>query len=461
MTVAARALRAVPVLTMLLAPLPVASSPDVAEIEQSVVRIVTQSSRGHGTGTGFIVNGTGLVATNAHVVDGGHAFTVLISGSRSPTQAELLWADDDLDLALLQARGLRGSPVTLSRAPVEKGEEVFALGFPGLADKKGNAVDATVTKGVVGRLLRGSWGSSQLEIIQHSAPINPGNSGGPLFDACGAVVGVNTQGSGSGRIARDDQGRVIDVVAGVGIYFASRVSELIAILENRGKTFSARDTVCTEESKADEEARRQAGAAQRHAAEAHQQAEEAQQQAEEAQQRVQDTSRRLAEALHEFDRQFWMASAFMALGIVAALALALRKPRERILRIMGDYGRQVSRIYPARRPRGLKRGIALSGFTPGGQPLRVRLGARRFARQGYGLTIGRAPALVDAALPDGRISRRHLRIRWSGSKFEIEDLNSSNGTVVNGQPLKPFQRYALGAGDMVRIGGLELMVSMV
>ena len=422
-------------------------------MEQGVVRIISESARGYSTGTGFIVNGTGLMATNQHVVEGGRSFTVLISGSRSSIQAELLWADAGLDLALLRARGLGGRPVTLSRAPLEKGAEVFALGFPGLADEKGNAVDATVTNGVVGRLFRGSWESSQLEIIQHSAPINPGNSGGPLFDACGAVVGINTQGSGSGRITRDDQGIVIDVMAGVGIYFASRVSELIAVLESRGDTFSGGDTVCTEEPRADVEARRQAEAA-------HQQAEEAEQLVAEVQQQVQDTSRRIAGHLEALGRQFWMAFAFMALGIVAALGLALRKPRERILRIIGDYGRQVSRIYPARRPRGLKRGIALSGFTPDGQPLRVRLGARRFGRQGYGLAIGRSSALADAVLSDDRISRRHLRISWSGSEFEVEDLNSSNGTVVNGQLLKPFQRCALGAGDTVRIGGLELLVSM-
>ena len=143
--------------------------------------------------------------------------------------------------------GLGGSPVPLSRVMPNKGAEVFALGFPGLADEQGDAVDATVTKGVVGRLFDGSWEATQLGIIQHSAPINPGNSGGPLFDACGTVVGVNTQGSGSGRIIRDGGGRVIDVMAGVGIYFASQAVELIFVLEDRGLSFSESDTECVSE----------------------------------------------------------------------------------------------------------------------------------------------------------------------------------------------------------------------
>ena len=92
--------------------------------------------------------------------------------------------------------------------------------------------------------------------------------------------------------------------------------------------------------------------------------------------------------------------------------------------------------------------------------MRVRLGARRFARQGHGLAIGRSPALVDAELPDDRVSRRHLRIRWTGDGFEVEDLNSSNGTAVNGELLEPFRPRPLGAGDTVRVGSLELMVSM-
>ena len=453
MTWTGRVLRALWVVIVLAVPPAADAAPDVAEMELGVVRVITHSPRGYSSGTGFIVNGTGLVATNQHVVEGGRSFTVRISGSRSPAEAELLWADEGLDLALLRAPGLGGRPVTLSRAPLEKGAEIFALGFPSLADQKGNAVDATLTNGVVGRLFRGSWDSSQLDLIQHSAPINPGNSGGPVFDACGAVVGVNTEGSGSGRIMRDAQGGIVDIMAGVGIYFASRASELIPVLESRGEAFSASDTACAAEAEADEEARRQAGAAQ-------QQAEKAQQKAEEAQQEIQGTSRRLTDALRELGQRFWMISALMALGILATLALALRKPRERILHIVSDYGERISRVYPGRRPRGLKRGIAFSGFTTSGKPLRVRLGARRFARQGYGLAIGRSPALVEAALPDDRVSRRHLRIRWTGDEFEVEDLNSSNGTAVNGELLEPFQPRPLGAGDTVRVGSLELMVSM-
>lgn len=438
-------------LVALAAPAAVYAGPDIAELDPGIVRVIAETQDGYSTGTGFIVNDTGLVGTNHHVVEGGSAFHVLVSGSRTPVEAQVLWQDEKFDLALLRAAGLGGEPATLSSAPVEKGSEVFAVGFPGLADNQGGAVDTTVTRGVVGRLFIGTWDTPQeLEIIQHDAAINPGNSGGPLFDACGAVIGVNTKG--------------IDPTAGAGFYLASRITELIDVLRNRGDSFSIRDTACVAEPGSDAEARRQAEEAQRQAEAAQRQAEEAlqaqQETQAETQRRIDEATGRLADALRGRDRRFWAMSALLALGVLIALVLGLRKSRERILRIMGYYGERLSQVYYTRRPPRPRQGIAMSGFTPDGQPVKVLLAGRGFARQGYGLTIGRYPGLVDAVLADGHVSRRHLRVRWTGKGFQVEDLNSSNGTIVNGDRLEPFRRRALGPGDLVRIGRLELQVSL-
>ena len=437
------------------------AAPDFAAIERGVVRVTTMievqvAGEVHtvgGSGTGLIINDTGLVATNHHVVDDtvpsqvvhrGTTYEVYVSGSPTKIEAQLLWQSADLDLALLRASGLGGEPLVLSTATLNPGDEVWALGFPGLADRLGDGSQFTVTDGVVGRLLRGAWSDSQLEIIQHSAEINPGNSGGPLVDACGAVVGVNTQGSGAGRIVHDADGNLVDVMAGQGINFASRITELIDALRTEGEHFTSSDTACVPES-----IRR---------------AEEAQQQAAEAiegQARLEEAARRLTETLRGRDRRFWTVSAIMMLGILIALVFALRKPRERIREIVGQAGDRLSQVYVAQRNRRrMKRGIVISGFALDGQPLKVHFPGRRFADQGYGLTIGRYPGLVDAVLADAHISRRHLRIRWGSKGFEVEDLNSSNGTIVNGERLEPFRHRTLGAGDVVRIGRLELLVSM-
>ena len=428
------------------------AAPDFSTIEQGVVRVIATGDDSVGTGTGFIINDTGLVATNHHVVDGGIRFEVFVSGSTTTIEAQVSWRSADLDLALLRAPGLGGEPLALSTAPLDPGDEIWALGFPGLADRLGDGSQFTVTDGVIGRLLRGGWSASPLEIIQHSAEINPGNSGGPLVDACGAVIGVNTQGSGAGRIVRDAQGNVIDVMAGVGIYFASQITELINVLRAEGEHFTPSDAVCVPEPiRRAEEAQQQA-----------QQALEGQERIQsETRQRLEEAARHLTEALRGRDRRFWTVSAIMMLGILIALVFALRKPRERIREIVGQAGDRLSQVYVAQRNRRrLKRGIVISGFTLDGQPLKVHFPGRRFADQGYGLTIGRYPGLVDAVLADAHISRRHLRFRWGSKGFEVEDLNSSNGTIVNGERLEPFRHRALGAGDVVRIGRLELLVSM-
>ena len=454
------------VFIVLMYPWTVNSAVDIAQIEQGVVRIVAESQNGYGTGTGFIINETGLVATNQHVIEDGLRFSVLVSGSRTSVNAELLWADKRLDLALLRAQGLGGIPVLLSLVIPEKGAEVVALGFPSLADELENAVDATVTKGVVGRLFEGSWDAVQLNIIQHSAPINPGNSGGPLFDGCGSVVGVNTQGSGSGRIMRDSRGRVIDVMAGVGIYFASQVSELISVLNSRGESFLSSNTKCVVAAGAEE--LQQMEALQIEAMqqmEALQQMNEEQQavaleQVEATQQQMEDVSRNMTDAITNLGHRFWMVTVVLSIGILVALALGFRKPRQQILHVLSEFGERFPQLGSINQYTGFKRGIAFSGFTGDGNPMRIRFSGRHFARQELGLVIGRHPSLSDSVLPDSRVSQRHARIRWNNDRFEIEDLNSSGGTVVNGQSLKPFSPMPLSAGDVVDLGGLSLTTSL-
>jgi len=422
------------------------ASSDVAEIEKSVVRVLSVQidPERYGTGTGFIVTDSGLVVTNHHVIDGGDVFFLHVSGSQELVPAEVEHLDAGRDLAVLRAPGIDGPPITLSTAPLEKRDEVHAHGFPDLAERWGEALDPTVTEGVIGRLFEGSWGAEPIDIIQHSAAVNPGNSGGPLVDACGSVIGVNTKSSGAGRIMRDENGEVIDVMAGQGVFFASRITEAIEILRGLGETVTLSDTACVPTDEAAQQAARNA----------QEQVEETQEQVEEIQEQGEETQ----ELVEDLRQSFWMMSALLALAVAIALAFALRKPRGQIVSAVGHAAERLSQVVQRQgRPR---RGIAMSGFLANGQPLNVMLAGRRFSRQGHGLTVGRNPALVDAALSDSHVSRRHLRVRWTGKGFEVEDLNSSNGTILNGRQLVPFEPRPLGTGDVIRIGRLELQVSM-
>lgn len=138
-----------------------------------------------GSGTGFVVDESGLIVTCAHVVDRATAVRVRLGDKSYP--AEVVATDQVLDLALLkiEANGLKPLPLASADAP-EIGQEVRSVGFP-LKDVLGDSVK--VTRG----MLSGKVQLEGRELFQIDAPINPGNSGGPIIDAIGNVVGVASE----------------------------------------------------------------------------------------------------------------------------------------------------------------------------------------------------------------------------------------------------------------------------
>ncbi|MDR1293287.1 MAG: S1C family serine protease [Clostridiales Family XIII bacterium] len=155
------------------------------------------SQESGGVGTGIIVDASGYILTNSHVVLDGAAekIEVLLSdGSTVP--GNLLWNDSSVDLAILKAdaTGKTLKPAELGDSDkVRIGSYVAAIGNPLGLDFNGS-----VTQGVVsglGRSITASDGtkSTTMEgLIQVDAAINSGNSGGPLLDKQGQVIGVNT-----------------------------------------------------------------------------------------------------------------------------------------------------------------------------------------------------------------------------------------------------------------------------
>ena len=162
-------------------PRPLRSQDLVSRIQTSVARIVTTA----GSGSGFVYDSSGLVATNAHVVDCCRNVTVILDGKRH--RATVMGQDDDMDLAIVRLNsGSDFDAVAMGSArQVAVGDDVIALGFP-LSSTLGD--DLTVTRGII---------SSQRKIdgyeyFQTDAALNPGNSGGPLVNLDGEVIGMNT-----------------------------------------------------------------------------------------------------------------------------------------------------------------------------------------------------------------------------------------------------------------------------
>ena len=148
-----------------------------------------------GRGTGFIIDGSGNIVTNEHVVRGGTGFEVILSNGEKQ-DATLVGSDPLSDLAVVRMEGPPPSTVAFGdSSTLQQGQPVLAIGSP-LGDFTG-----TVTSGVVSALNRDFPASAGMagadiytDLIQHDAAINPGNSGGPLFDLAGRVIGVNTLG---------------------------------------------------------------------------------------------------------------------------------------------------------------------------------------------------------------------------------------------------------------------------
>jgi S1-C subfamily serine protease len=168
----------------------------------AVVQITTSSGgQRQGLGSGFVLDKSGHVVTNYHVVEGGDAIEVSFS-NQDTLDATLVGVDPSTDLAVLKvdagARALTPLPLGDSEA-VEVGDPVVAIGNP-------FGLERTVTAGIVSALQRrvtAPNGFAIDHVIQTDAPINSGNSGGPLINAHGEVIGVNSQietGGGSGNV---------------------------------------------------------------------------------------------------------------------------------------------------------------------------------------------------------------------------------------------------------------------
>ncbi len=161
----------------------------------SVVSISTRSIGGGGTGSGFVIDSSGYILTNNHVISkaaqtGGSIQVSLSDGSFY--SAKVIGRDVSYDLAVLKitAPGLKALQFGDSDK-IAVGDLVIAIGSP-------LGLTGTVTTGIISAKNRAVTAgesnseSSFINALQTDAAINPGNSGGPLVDATGAVIGVNS-----------------------------------------------------------------------------------------------------------------------------------------------------------------------------------------------------------------------------------------------------------------------------
>jgi len=219
-------------------PLPVAAQ-DLAKVSEVVNKglgrvLVFQNNQLRGTGSGFVFAKISedeyYFATNAHVVQSRqNQFMIGFvpdqdSGDVYLFNGRIVEQSGPQDLAILRiTRDDETAPIALRPMPIAKeapdqGDSVASFGFPGIADESTRReinrefFRSSMTTGVVSRrTVSTTWAypkpipGNSVRIIQHDASIAKGNSGGPLVNECAVVVGVNTQGLGGGG----SQGRVV------------------------------------------------------------------------------------------------------------------------------------------------------------------------------------------------------------------------------------------------------------
>lgn len=187
-----------------------------AQVEPVVARVDTTITyqRAIGAGTGIVLDSSGTVLTNFHVVQGADSMTATVSGR--PYQADLVGYDRKRDIAVLQLRGAGALPAAVlgDSSQLAAGEPVVSLG-----NASGSNSPLTQEAGQVigfGRTISAKdelTGSSEQAtgLIEFAAPVRPGDSGGPLVNGAGQVVGVTTAATVNYRMQPGGEGFAIPI----------------------------------------------------------------------------------------------------------------------------------------------------------------------------------------------------------------------------------------------------------
>jgi hypothetical protein len=445
-------------------------------LQDSTVRVIAYHPRGGVTlGTGFVIvaaddsrnAGNAIIVTAAHVVRRAQRVRVVEANSGQQLEANVRATDDDRDIAFLEVRRMRngGIPLTVTSMAPSVGQDLRTAGYSEAADagvsrnepddpETGQplAAIAGVQSGSYSRTIpnpRPIWRFADVGVnqFQHSIPLSSTFSGGPVIDKCGRVVGFNVSNPTSGPSVG-----MLNIEPGVSFAVAS--TEIIKAAEDNGIRLTPDPSSCT------------SGVAGRTPSPT-----------------PNDNSSNVAPN-PEPEKQGFPgrtelaiiigAFALLALGLAAWLVLGRGGARSRRRAAAPppaappppsaapSAARSESRPPSAAKPGPtseipLSRALTMRGSGPGGEPISHRLAADEL--QAHARTLGTD---AEVRIPDGRakafVSRHHAELSWDGQHFYIKDLKSMNGTVVDGQELKPLEKRRLHDGAIVKLADVVLSI---
>ncbi len=422
--------RLLPLLCVLFLSAEIQAQDVMAQADQSVVRVVAKDRDGYELGSGFVV-AKDIVATNYHVIENQRGIIILKKNSNGtgikPHKATILWQSKDYDLALLEVPGLELPVISVRQTMPAKGSSVTTMGYPGVADEalkdiaQTSLVESTFTQGIIGRFIEGSWAANANKqmIIQHSASVNSGNSGGPLLDPCGSVIGVNT--AKALGIVQGDNFSGMTVNQSDGIFYASHIATLINAMKQQGVPFKVSTDECsTKVSSVNPKVEVNV-----------------------ASPKKSDNAKLVGLAA---------AAVLLAAG---AFYFSLRKStsqRESYpnhLGRAGNFAGDQTQVVATKNFR-----CSLIGQDSSGNPIKLNF-SEKALRQG--VIIGRDQQECDTQIDDHSVSRRHAKLQFESGQLKIRDLQSTNGTWINGKRLGP-ESASLRMGQDIQLGKVRLRV---
>jgi len=187
----------------------------VQKCQGSVVAFISAKT-GKVTGTGVVVDGSGIIVTNAHVVGKIKTWTIrLIDKTEVPAEVVKVVGEHDLAVVKIRTERKLDNLPPCKSDKVFVGEEVIAIGHP-------FGYSYTITRGILsatGRNIGLPSGAEVTDVYQIDAAINPGNSGGPLMNINGELIGINFA-------VRDQAGGIAFTIP------VKKVRDLLAALSN-------------------------------------------------------------------------------------------------------------------------------------------------------------------------------------------------------------------------------------
>lgn len=413
-----------------------AEETSVTEARHGVVRIIGADEKGnlYHSGSGFAVGVPGekvdTFVTNNHVIAPfSKVYVVLDYVGEGGTwiEASVLktWKTPDLAILSIQTPVDAWTPLPLlSASQLEATQDVYALGFPGVADiLSDNAQqrvpstyeDVTITKGIVSKT---KVVYDQTDTIQTDAQINGGNSGGPLLTEDGYVVGINTV-----SVSNQQTG------ANFGVNGAVFIDYAMAALDELGISYLVADADAPRESSETESAESTVPPA---SASSTPSAPSPSQQAPSAP--TQEKGGSLG---------FLVGGVIVVAVVVIIILLAMRRKKSSPTPASSASAQSnISRTIPVGSLRFSLEGIS-GPFAQKSFPLQDSL------------IIGRDASKCNIVFPEGTpgVSAVHCEIRKEGSGFTITDLGSTYGTFfTNGTKLSPHVPYPIKSGDQFYLG---------